>query len=334
MPEPSHPKITVIGGGTGSYTVLSGLKNYTENITAVVNMTDDGGSSGDLRDELGVLPPGDVRQCLIALSNNDVLRKIFDYRLKGAPGKLENHPLGNILLSGIEQMTGDAEEAINQVGLLLNITGQVVPATTTKAKVHAQLPSGTILRSEELVGHMQTGSLRPKIWLDPEAPITDGAKAAIANADMVVIAPGNLYGSLAPVLTVQGMRQALEATNARIVYVCNLVTKPGQTEDFMAHDFADEIERFIGAKVLDYLIYNTDPPTDAMLRKYTHEGEYPLEYDLEIMSRQHYQAVGLPLIAKDPVIHAENDRLKSRRTLIRHDSESLAKEVIRLLGRK
>lgn len=334
MSEAKNPKIVVLGGGTGSFTVLSGLKEYTDEISAVVNVSDDGGSSGELRDELGVLPPGDVRQCLIALSNNDVLRQIFDYRLRGVKGKLENHPLGNILLSGIEQMTGDPEAAINQVGQLLNITGRVVPVTVTKSHLHAQLPGGEVVRTEEIIGHMTTGNGHPRIWLEPAASITDSARQAILQADIVVISPGNLYGSLAPVLVINGMREALEATPAKVVYVSNLVSKPGQTENFMVHDFAEEIERFVGAQVLDYMIYNTDPPTDAMLRKYTHDGEYPLEYDLNAMDGRHYQAVGLPLIAKDPVVYQENDRLKSRRTLIRHDSKTLAKEIIKLLGRE
>ncbi len=334
MPDANAPKIVVIGGGTGSFTVLSGLKHYTDSITAVVNMSDNGGSSGDLRDELGVLPPGDVRQCLIALSNNDVLRQIFDYRLKGVKGKLENHPLGNILLSGIEQMTGDFEEAITQVGQLLNITGQVVPVTTEHTQLRARIGDGAVLRGEEAISQMSTGNHRPEIWLEPEPRMAESARKAIMDADIVVIAPGNLYGSLAPALVVGGMKEALQTTAARKVYVSNLVTKPGQTEAFQAHDFAAEIERFVGAPVLDYLIYNTDPPTDAMLRKYTHDGEYPLEYDLEAMAGQHYQAIGLPLIAKDPVKHADNDRLKSRRTLIRHDADALAKEVVKLLGRK
>lgn len=328
-----NPKIVVIGGGTGSFTVLSGLKHYTNSITAVVNMSDDGGSSGELRDELGVLPPGDVRQCLVALSDHDVLRRIFEYRLKGVSGKLENHPLGNILLSGIEQMTGDFEEAADMLGQLLNITGRVVPVTTAKATLHARREDGTIVSGEQSIGHMNFGKERPEIWLEPQAPITDSARTAILDADIVVIAPGNLYGSLAPALVVDGVRQALRESKAKRVYVSNLVTKPDQTEGFQVHDFADEVERFIGAEVLDYVFFNTDEPTPTMLRKYTHDGELMLEFNLEEMASRPYKAIGLPLIAKDPVRHLENDRLRSRRTLIRHDGEVLAKEVIKLLSR-
>jgi uncharacterized cofD-like protein len=331
--EAKNPKIVVIGGGTGSYTVLTGLKQYTRNITAVVNMSDDGGSSGELRDELGVLPPGDVRQCLVALSDNDALRRVFEYRLRGVRGRLENHPLGNILLSGIEQMTGDFEEAAQLLGQVLNITGRVVPVTTADATLCARRADGSVFRGEQLIGHMNFGTERPDIWLEPEAGITESARSSIQDADIVVIAPGNLYGSLAPALVVKGMKDALEATKAKRVYVSNLVTKPDQTEGFKVHDFADEIERFVGSRILDYVLFNTDEPTPSMLRKYTHDGELVLDFDLDHMRGKHYQAVGLPLIAKDPVVHAANDRLRSRRTLIRHDAGALAKEIVKLLSR-
>lgn len=329
--EAKHPKIVVIGGGTGSFTVLSGLKRYTDNITAVVNMSDDGGSSGQLRDEYGVLPPGDVRQCLVALSDNEFVRRAFQYRFKG--GKFDKHSLGNILLSGVEQMTGDFEEAVRGLSQLLNIHGQVVPVTTQRSTLHARREDGSELSGEETIGHMNFGAERPEIWLEPSGGITDSAREAIAAADIVVIAPGNLYGSLAPALVVGGVKQALQATRAKKVYVSNLVTKPDQTEGFKVHDFADEIERFIGAPVLDFVLFNTDEPPKTLLSKYTHDGEYVLEFDLDTMDRAHYHAIGLPLVAKDPVVHTENDGLKNRRTLIRHDEDLLAKEIIKLLSR-
>jgi uncharacterized cofD-like protein len=329
--EAKNPKIVVIGGGTGTFTVLSGLKQYTENLTAVVNMSDDGGSTGKLRDELGVLPPGDVRQCLVALSNHPILREVFQHRFKG--GNLEGHSLGNLLLSGLEQMTGDFEEAIKRTSEILDITGQVVPITTTDSRLRARRDSGEIIDSEFVIGHMNFGSERPEIWLEPESHITASAEKAIDEADIVVIAPGNLYGSLAPALVVNGVREALQRTKAKKVYVANLVTKPGQTEGFKVHDFSDEIERFIGAKILDYVLFNTDEPPPSLLAKYTRAGELILEFDLDVMDSRHYQAVGLPLIAKDPVEHKGNDKLNNKRTLIRHDPEVLAEEVIKLLAR-
>lgn len=337
--DAKQPKIVVIGGGTGSFTVLSGLKHYTENTTAIVNMADDGGSSGRLRDEYGILPPGDVNQCLTALSENPELREMLGMRFKEennrpvSEGELQGHSGGNLLMLLLQQDGKDFEEALQYLSRGLAVKGRVVPVTTMDARLRARREDGEVIHGEYQIGKLNFGSERPEIWLEPEASITDSAKSAIADADIVVIAPGNLYGSLAPALVVRGMREALATTQAKRVYVSNLVTKPGQTEGFKVHDFADEIERFIGAKVLDYVIFNTDEPTPSMLSDYTHDGEYVLEFDLDTMASQHYQAIGLPLIAKDPVHQKLGDKISSDRTLIRHDSDLLAKEVIKLLSR-
>ncbi len=330
--DAKNPKIVVIGGGTGSFTVLGGLKRYTEGITAVVNMSDDGGSSGKLRDEYGVLPPGDIRQCLVALSDSDFMRDMFEYRFEG--GRYDEDPLGNIILSGVEQMLeGDFEQGLRELSNLFNIHGQVVPVTVDKSKLHAKLSDGVVIDREERVGHMTTKDERPEIWLEPASHLTESARQAIEEADIVVIAPGNLYGSLAPALIVKGIKEALESTKAKKVYVSNLVTKPGQTEGFKVHDFADEIERFIGAKVLDYVIFNNDEPTRSTRNRYVRQGEEMLEFDLDVLNAAHYQAVGLPMIDKKPVVHKKGDSISSRRTLIRHDGDLLAKEVIKLLSR-
>ncbi len=330
--EAKQPKIVVIGGGTGSMTVLSGLKDYTENLTAVVNMSDDGGSSGKLRDEQGVLPPGDVRQCLIALSEHEVLREVLDHRFVG--GSLDGQSMGNLLITGMEQWAGDFDTAIKYLSDILAIKGRVTPVTTTDSRLRARMKNGDVIYSEYQIGKMNFGEERPEIWLEPAAVITESAQEALQEAELVVIAPGNLYGSLAPALVVDGMREALEQTPAKVVYVANLVTKPGQTEGFKVHDFADEVERFIGAQVLDFVLFNTDEPPRTLLRKYTREGEYVLEFDLDKMDRRHYRAVGLPLVAKNPLQHKGSDKLQNDRTLIRHDGQLLAKEIIKLLGRK
>lgn len=328
---PAHnPKIAVIGGGTGSFTVLSGLKHRTKEITAIVNMSDDGGSSGILRDELGVLPPGDARQCLVALSESDELRELFQFRLK-SKGSLNGHSLGNILLTALEQQHGNFEEALRVASEILAIIGKVVPVTTADTRVKARLESGEVIDREDIIGSYTFKTERPEVWLEPEAKLTDQAAKAIAEAELVVIAPGNLYGSLAPALAVKGMKEALEATAAKKVYVANLVTKPGQTEGFMVHDFADEIERFLGAKILDFVLYNIDEPPKRLREKYIHQGEDILPFDLEILRLQHYRAIGLPLVASSSAEYAENDAIASSRTLIRHDEIVLADELIKLL---
>ena len=324
-------KIVVIGGGTGSFTLLSGLKQYVSNITALVNMADDGGSSGLLRDELGVLPPGDIRQCLVALSDASQLRELFNYRFD--EGTLKGHSFGNLFLSAVEKMTNNFQDSIDLASKVLRIQGTVLPITTDKSHLVIYDDNGTKTKGEFKIGQMDFGKIRrPKIVLEPKAEITQAAEQAILEADVVVIAPGNLYGSLAPALIVDGVSKALAETKATIIYVCNLVTKPLQTDDFFVHDYVSEIERFIGAQVIDYVIYNTDEPTPAMLRKYSHEGEFMVEFDLEKLSQQKYKAIGLPLIATTSISEEikNADPIGHSRSLIRHNNDILARELVRI----
>ena len=330
MNDNTDPNIVVIGGGTGSFTVLSGLKKYTRNITALVNMLDDGGSTGILRDELGVLPPGDVRQCLVALSDSSRLRELFNYRF--SEGSFRGHSFGNIFLSTVERMTSSFEEAVSVASNVLNIQGRVLPITTDNSKLTLKRSDGTIIKNQYEIGHLDfEGQMRPNIILDPIAYITPKGLASIMQADLVVIAPGNLYGSLAPALVVEGVGDALASTRAKIAYVCNLVTKPRQTDGFMVHNYANEIERFAGHRVLDYVIFNTDEPAKNLANKYMREGERIVEFDLEVLEQAAYKAIGLPLIAKTPGKYNASDALASERSLIRHNYLMLAKELVRLI---
>lgn len=325
----NSPKFVVIGGGTGSFTLLQGLKTYVKDITALVNVADDGGSTGVLRDELGVLPPGDVRQCLVALSESEELRDLFTYRF--TEGSLKGHSFGNLFISAVEKMTDSFSDAVELAGRVLHTQGSVLPVTLEKVQLVLTDSTGKITKGEYKIGHMDFGDFkRPKISLEPEASLLPEAKKAIKRADIVVIAPGNLYGSLAPTLVVNGIKDALKQTGAKIVYVCNLVTKPRQTDGFMVHDYAAEIERFIGAPVLDYVLFNTDEPTPAMLKKYTHDGEFPVEFDLDVMDKSHYTAVGFPFIATTPLQHTPGDAIAHTRSFIRHDANTIARQLMRI----
>jgi uncharacterized cofD-like protein len=256
-------KIAVIGGGTGSFTLLSQLKNYTKHVTALVNMADDGGSTGVLRDELGVLPPGDVRQCLVALSESERVRDLFNYRFDG--GTFEGHAFGNLFLTALEKMTGNFASAVETAADVLNIIGEVHPVTLDKVTLVMKQSNGAVTEGEFEIGHADFGlNRRPDMHLMPKAELNPAARRAIMEADIVVIAPGNLYGSLAPALIVPGMSQALNETDAKKVYVCNLVTKPGQTDDFTVADFAHEVERF-GDFKLDYVLYNEHKPAQDLI---------------------------------------------------------------------
>ncbi len=323
----SKPNIVVIGGGTGSFTLLSGLKNHQVNITALVNMADDGGSTGVLRDELGVLPPGDVRQCLVALGESSRLRDLFNFRF--GEGSLKGHSFGNLFISAVEKMTSDFGQAVELAGELLQITGRVLPITTEKTHLMMKDEQGEAVTRQFDIGNRDFGSQRrPDIWLAPSAKIYPHAAAAINEADMVVIAPGNLYGSLAPALLVDGVREALTSTKARVVYVCNLVTKPGQTDGFSVADYAEEIERFVGAPVLDFVVFKTEKPSAKLMKRYAHDGEFLVEYDDESLNNASYRAIGCELIDDQPVSSAANDAIASSRSLIRHDTEKTAQILV------
>lgn len=317
--------VVVIGGGTGSFTLLSGLKDTFQNITALVNMADDGGSSGQLRDELGVLPPGDVRQCLVALSQAPELRDLFNYRFE--EGTLAGHSFGNLFLSAVEKMTGKFEDGVRLASEVLRLQGTVLPITTDNHHLVLQTASGEV-RGEYQIGYLDFEGLRkPHIRLDPVPRVTASAQQAIQTADVVIIAPGNLYGSLAPALLVDGVGEALRNTKASVIYVCNLVTKPGQTDEFSVQDYADEIERFVGVPVLDYVLYNVDQPNAQVLSRYTHQGEYLVGFDRTALENAQYQAIGLPLIAKDPITTKRADAIGHSRSLIRHDARRITEEI-------
>lgn len=332
MKEPfarTEIKIAVIGGGTGSFTLLSALKDHTSQIAALVNMADDGGSTGVLRDELGALPPGDVRQCLVALSRTPEVRDLFDYRFD--EGSLKGHAFGNLFLTALEKMTGDFGKGVELASQVLNITGVVEPITLTNVKLAMRRASGEETHGEFEIAHKEFRDEKPEFWLEPNATPNPRAIRAIESADIVVIAPGNLYGSLAPALIVPGVGEALARTNAFKVYVCNLVTKPGQTDDYKVNDFADEIERLAGTRFLDAVLYNTKKPTDDLMDKYAKAGERSVEYDDAILEAAPYIAAGTNLLAGSIWKNFNAaDPIAASRTLIRHDSAAVAAAIVEL----
>lgn len=322
-------RIVVIGGGTGSFVLLSGLKRYTQHITALVNMSDDGGSTGLLRDELGVLPPGDARQCLVALSDSEKVRDLFNYRFE--EGSLKGHAFGNLFLTALEKMTGNFAEAVELAGEVLSITGSVQPVTLSNVTLCMRTTDGTVTRGEHKIELAKFGSSRPELWLEPESQLNPAALSSLEQADMIVIAPGDIYNSLGPALIVPGLGEALCKSKAKKVYVCNLVTKPGQSDGFKAHDFAAEIERFIGKPCLDWVLYNDTPPSEELLKKYAHEDEYAVEIDAGAFERAHYRTKGSALIA-DAIAPKPSsaDAIADMRSYIRHDPDRIARELMRL----
>lgn len=327
--QPDELKIAVIGGGTGSFTLLSALKDHTSQIAALVNMADDGGSTGILRDELGALPPGDVRQCLVALSDTPELRDLFNYRFE--EGSLKGHAFGNLFLSALEKMKGNFTEGVELASELLNITGVVEPITLTNVTLAMKDKNGQTVRGEFRISDMDFDKSRPTMWLEPDAEANPKAITAINQADMVVIAPGNLYSSLAPALIVPGIGEALQKTKAMRVYVCNLVTKPGQTDGFMVSDFVGELERFVGGPFLDAVLFNTEKPDEELITKYAKEGELPVEYDQAVLHDARYIAAGAQLLSGAIWKNTnKSDPIAATRTLIRHDSRAVANSLMEL----
>jgi uncharacterized cofD-like protein len=323
------PHIVVIGGGTGSFTLLQALKQATPNITAIVNMSDDGGSTGKLRDELGVLPPGDIRQCLMALSALPEVRELFNYRFSGET--LGGQSLGNFILSGLElQYKGDFEKAVDVAGRMLNITGQVIPVTLTKHTLVLHDGDNTV-KGQYRIEQTTIQSPDPRITHEPKASINPRAAAAIQAADLIVIAPGNLYCSLLPALAVADMREALNSSQAKVVAVANLVNKAGQTDNWHVVDYAKAIERYIGEDSIDYILYNDDMPSEDLLQRYAQEGEYPLSTSADRFGEIHAAAIGAHLIAHQVQAQDSNDTL-IRRTLIRHDAQQASDHLFRILN--
>ena len=320
--------VVVIGGGTGNFTLLQAMKTRPWHITALVNMADDGGSTGILRDELGVLPPGDVRQCLVALAESPKLRDLFSYRFD--EGSLGGHSFGNLFLTALEKMTGEFGEGVKIASEVLKVKGKVLPMTLDNVTLVMEQAGGQIHRGEYKIAHVRfTGDARPTLRLEPRAKLNPEAAEAIAAADMIVIAPGNLYGSLGPALIVDDVGQCIGKSRAVKVYVCNLVTKPGQTDGFKVHDFAAEIERFMGGALLDYVLYNNAKPDPELLRLYSADGEYWVEYDETELTKAHYEAVGGHFVSDTPW-RPTNKRDLIPRTLIRHNAERVVQALLQL----
>ncbi len=312
-------KLVVIGGGTGSFAVLQSLKSLTPDISAVVNMCDDGGSTGLLRDELGVLPPGDARQCLVALSEAPEMRELFNYRF--AKGGLAGHSLGNIIISGLELQQGSFEQAIETASRILRIRGQVLPAALGEHKL--AMCDG----DEEILGQYACEihaieHADARIRLVPASPINPKANEAIRQADMVVIAPGAFYTSILPIFSVDGIAEALAASRARVIFMANLVNKAIQTKGWHVVDYLKHLEEYIGPGQIDTVLYNIEPLPPKLLKKYAADGDYPVLVSSERFSEISVQPVGAPLFSKEIRTQNPADKL-IQRNYLRHDSEKV-----------
>ena len=324
-------KIVTIGGGTGSFTLLSGLKKYPLELSAVVSMADDGGSTGILRDELGVLPPGDVRQCLVALSeSSDMLRELMNYRF--VEGGLSGHSFGNIFLSALEKSTGNFVLGVAEASKILNVKGDVIPVTAADVKLFLELKNGVLLKGENEINHSfeisECGV--KKIYLSPQAKACKSAVRKILSADMIVIGPGNHYCAIIPNLLVKGIPEAIRKSKAKVVYNCNLVNKRGQTAGFTLDNYIEAIEEYLGKGRIDYVTYNSHKPSPKLMKKYEQEGELVRFYK-NAREKRHYKILQANLLSEKKIIFSKGDRIAHTRSLIRHDSDRLAKILMTLI---
>jgi uncharacterized cofD-like protein len=256
------PRIVTIGGGHGLATLLRGLKTYTRNLTAIVTVADDGGSSGRLRESFGILPPGDIRNCLAALSNDEeMLTQLFRYRFSGSGG-LDGHSFGNLFITALADITGSFEEAIAESGRVLSVSGRVLPSTLHDVKLVADVELPNVPNQVRVLGESSipkvAGRVR-RLWLEPnDAPAFPPALKAILNADLIVVGPGSLYTSLLPNLLVQDLLGAIRASRGLKVYVCNIATQSGETDLYSCYDHVRALEEHVGDHLFDIVLCNAN----------------------------------------------------------------------------
>jgi uncharacterized cofD-like protein len=312
-------KVAVMGGGTGNFTVLAGLKLYKSlELSAVVSMVDDGGSTGILRNEFGILPPGDVRQCMIAMSEESALiQKLFQYRFKGSIG---NHNFGNLFHLALSEITGSEENAVAEMSRILKIAGEVVPVTWENIRLKAELEDGTIVDGEtniDLPKH--DPNLRiSRIFLSRPANANPRAISSLQEADSIIISPGDLFTSTLPNFLVDGIKETFSSSRALKIYVCNLMTKHGETLGFSAADHVRAVHQYIGKRCIDAVIVNSSDILDERILEYAKEHSHPVKYDIQSLLDE-----GVTMVVESDVV--------SPYSLVRHDSGKIAWELFKLM---
>jgi len=308
--------------------LLTGLKKYPINISAIVSMADDGGSTGVLRDELGVLPPGDMRQCLVALSDSSkTLRELMNYRFEN--GTLKGHNFGNLLLSALEKIKGDFVSGVHEASKILNVRGEVIPVTKKDTDLYIKLKNGKILDGQNEINHNYEIEPRgiEKIYLNPKAAANPRAIKKILEADAVIIGPGNHYCSIVPNLIVDGIPEAIRRTKAKVIYNCNLVNKKGHTEKFDLDDYVKAINKLVGKDRIDFVAFNTKNPSGKLIRKYESKKELLVRFKKGKNKSRKYNVICADLLSRESAEYNKADAISSVRSFIRHDSEKLAKVI-------
>lgn len=307
------PRIVVIGGGTGISVLLKGLKNHAADLSAIVTVTDDGGSSGRLRSELGVLPPGDIRNCLVALAETETLMdKIFQHRFQRGEG-IKGHNLGNLLLVAMSEITGDFTSAIKEVSKVLAVKGQVIPSTLEQVVLGARMEDGKSIIGETAIREYN-GRIEQLYLIPDDCHPVPATIEAILDADTIILGPGSLYTSIVPNLLVKGVAAAITDSSAVKIYVSNIMTEQGETDDFTVCDHIRVILSYLNQPAIDYVVVNTGSIDDERLKRYQEEQAMPVQ-----STREEIESMGIKVVEADLV--ADND-------VAWHDSTKLAATVL------
>ncbi|MBD1381471.1 gluconeogenesis factor YvcK family protein [Metabacillus arenae] len=316
----SQPKVVIIGGGTGLSVLLRGLKHYPLDITAIVTVADDGGSSGRLRNELKIPPPGDIRNVLAALSDVEPLvEELFQHRFNKG-NSLTGHSLGNLILAAMTNITGDFVHAITEMSKVLNVRGKVLPAANRSVVLHAEMEDGTVVSGESKIPY--SGKRIKRVFLSPKKiePLPEAIEV-IQQADLIIIGPGSLYTSILPNLLVPKIGEEVCRSRAKKVYICNVMTQAGETLNYSASDHVKALNNHMNCLFIDTILVNHEEIPDYIKSLYAEELAKPVHYDVEELD-----ALGLEVIS-DEIISYEND-------VIRHDTAKVAKLLYQLLNQK
>lgn len=317
MGKYSHLKIVVVGGGTGLSTMLRGIKKYTENITAVVTVADDGGGSGILRDDLGILPPGDIRNCILALAETEpLMEKLLSYRF--SEGSLAGQSFGNLFLAAMHGISGNFEEAVRKVSDVLRVKGTVLPVTLTDVHINAHLADGSVIMGEcNISKGLKTGNKRIKRieLVPPNASILPDAFNAINESDIIVLGPGSIYTSIIPNLIVNGVTEAIMNAKAKVIYVCNIMSQPGESDAMTAYDHVQAIIDHSCRGIIDMCIVNTAPIPEKQVHNYNLENASAVTVD-----EDRFVDSGIELVKGDFISVIDG-------RLVRHNYDKLAKTI-------
>ncbi|MBU0759632.1 MAG: YvcK family protein [Candidatus Omnitrophica bacterium] len=307
------PKLVVIGGGTGLSVLLHGLKEFSSNITAIVTVADDGGSSGRLREQFDILPPGDIRNCLVALADTEpLMRDLFQFRF-GNESELKGHSFGNLFITALSKVTGDFEKAIKESSKVLAIRGKVIPSTFDKVQLVAEHHNGQKTKGETRI--VEQASPIKRVYLDPAycRPSKESFEA-IDDADVIILGPGSLYTSVVPNLLVSGISERVAKSKAPKVYVCNVMTQPGETDNYTAFDHLNTIVAHTQPDIINYCIVNTGKVPQELLKKYEDEGSYPVLADSDRIIEKGYKVIEVNIV--------------NTTDYVRHDSKKISKIII------